>query len=128
MQRTLLSSVETPISPMPEAPSRGSRSNRDPYRGVVFVLLLASLVGAAGALAGGITLPNALLLDTAITLTLATRILIGVASAQAAREASAKSDATPVPSPSEATETPVETDTSLEGTDSRMSSRLVGAP
>ena len=71
MHRTLLSGVETPTSATPEGPS--PRSNRDPYRGVVFVLLVASLAGAAGALAGELTLANPLLLDAEITFGLATR-------------------------------------------------------
>jgi len=38
--------------------------NRDPYRGVVFVLLAMAILGMAGALAGNGLLANPLLLDT----------------------------------------------------------------
>jgi hypothetical protein len=63
----------------------------DPYRGVVFVLLALALLGTAGALAGGATFPDPLLLDTAVTLGIATGILVGVALAQAARARPPKS-------------------------------------
>jgi len=58
---------------------------RDPYRGVVLVLLTMAFLGAVGAVAGGLMLPNPLLLDAAVTLGLSTGILIGVTVAQAAR-------------------------------------------
>jgi regulator of protease activity HflC (stomatin/prohibitin superfamily) len=62
--------------------SQRSDYKRDPYRGVVIVLLAASLLGTAGAVAGGLALANPVLLDAAITLGLSTGVLIGVALAQ----------------------------------------------
>ena len=127
MHRTLLSGVETPTSATPEGPS--PRSNRDPYRGVVFVLLIASVVGAAGALAGELTLANPLLLDTAITFGLATGILACVALAQAAREGPAKNDeADLAPLPPEETVRPLESDASRGSGKSRISARLTAVP
>jgi regulator of protease activity HflC (stomatin/prohibitin superfamily) len=58
---------------------------RDPYRGVVFVLLAATLLGTAGAAAGGLALANRVLLDAAVTLAISSGILIGVALAQSRR-------------------------------------------
>src|ERR1700722_17561495 len=57
----------------------------DPYRGVVFVLLVAALLGAAVALIGGRALENPVLLDAAVTLGLSTGVLIGVVLTQTAR-------------------------------------------
>lgn len=65
--------------------------NRDPYRGVVFVLLAMAILGMAGALAGNGLLANPLLLDTAVTMWLATGILLGVAVAQSLRARPPKS-------------------------------------
>jgi regulator of protease activity HflC (stomatin/prohibitin superfamily) len=78
---------------VPGIPSRPSApdSTRNPYRGVVFVLLLAALLGTIAAVAGGLILLNPVLLDVAVTLALATGVLIGVAVAQTARAKSAKS-------------------------------------
>jgi regulator of protease activity HflC (stomatin/prohibitin superfamily) len=59
--------------------------SRDPYRGVVVVLLGATLLGMAGALVGRRMLPNPFLLDIALTLGMAAGILFGVALAQMAR-------------------------------------------
>jgi regulator of protease activity HflC (stomatin/prohibitin superfamily) len=59
--------------------------NLDPYRGVVIVLLALALLGTAGALAAGAMFPDPVLLDTAVTLALATGILFGAALAQLAR-------------------------------------------
>jgi regulator of protease activity HflC (stomatin/prohibitin superfamily) len=92
--------VEMPMSPMAEqsAPHLG----RDPYRGVVLVLLTMALLGAVGAFAGSLMLPNPLVLDAAVTLALSTGMLVGIAVAQAARakpqhddEASIKTPAQP---------------------------------
>ena len=59
--------------------------SRDPYRGVVVVLLGATLVGMAGTLVGRRMLPNPFLLDIALTLGIAAGVLFGVALAQMAR-------------------------------------------
>ena len=75
--------VEMPISPMAE--QSAAHFSRDPYRGVVIVLLTMAFVGTVGAAAGGLGLPNPLLLDAAVTLALSTGMLVGVAVAQTAR-------------------------------------------
>ena len=64
---------------------------RDPYRGVVFVLLALALLGTFGALACNAMFADPLLLDTAVTLVIATGILLGVALAQISRARPAKS-------------------------------------
>jgi membrane protease subunit HflK len=69
----------------PDPPSPHSNSTRDPYRGVVIVLLALALLGTLGALAGGLALGNPVLLDAAVTLGLSAGILIGVALVQTAR-------------------------------------------
>jgi regulator of protease activity HflC (stomatin/prohibitin superfamily) len=71
--------------PGPSSPHSDSTSTRDPYRGVVVVLLALALLGTVGALAGGLTLSNPVLLDAAVTLGLSAGMLIGVALTQAAR-------------------------------------------
>jgi regulator of protease activity HflC (stomatin/prohibitin superfamily) len=95
---TLLDGPEPP-SKAPEPPSSLSHPTRDPYRGVVLVLLVAALVGAAGALAGGLWLSNPVLLDAAVTLGLAAGILIGVAAAQYARAKPFHSEEVAAPPP-----------------------------
>src|ERR1700680_3820184 len=77
----------------PSAPRTGPGpgSSPDPYRGVVFVLGALALLGTAGALAGGATFPDPLLLDTTVTLGIASGVLGGVARAQAARARPPKS-------------------------------------
>ena len=70
-----------------------SNGQRDPYRGVVIVLLTMALLGAASAVAGGLLLANPVLLDAAVTLGLATGVLIGVAMAQTSRTRPTKSAA-----------------------------------
>ena len=85
-----LAALETP-SPKSQAPgmpvpsSLGASPKRDPYRSVVLVLLVAAIVGLAGALEAGWRLENPVLIDSALTLGLAAGILIGVARTQAAR-------------------------------------------
>ena len=74
-----------PAASAPSPPSSDSGPSRDPYRGVVLVLLAAAIVGMAGALEAGLRLGNLLLVDTAVTLLLVAGILTGVARAQAAR-------------------------------------------
>lgn len=72
----------------------------DPHRAVVLGLLGASILGAAGALAAGITLGNPVLLEAALASGLAAGILFGVAWAHSARTAlSQASDSTAAPSP-----------------------------
>ena len=111
MQTTLLSSVETPVPGAPGFSSPRSDPARDPYRGVVIVLMAASLLGAGGAIAGGLLLSNPVLLDTAIVLGLAARILAGVAVAQTVRARPLRNDETASVSLSaEQTETPAQTD------------------
>ena len=72
-----------PLVPDPASPH--SDSTRDPYRGVVIVLLALALLGTLGALAGGLALGNPVLLDAAVTLGLSAGMLIGVALVQTAR-------------------------------------------
>ncbi|MBI2569290.1 MAG: hypothetical protein HYV63_19915 [Candidatus Schekmanbacteria bacterium] len=61
------------------------KAQRDAYRGVVLVFLVAALLGAAGAAAAGAALVNPVLLDAAVTLGLASVTLLGVIETQAAR-------------------------------------------
>jgi len=68
-----------------DRPCPPSDSTRNPYRSVVLALLLAALPGAVLAAVGGYMLMNSVLLDIAITLGLATGMLIGVAVAQTIR-------------------------------------------
>ena len=75
--------AEIPTPEPPLSPDSGSR--RDPYRAAVLVLLAASLLGAAGAIAGVKWIANPVLLDVAVTLGIAAGILIGVAFAQTVR-------------------------------------------
>lgn len=71
--------------PEPEAPAPPSRPARDPYRGVVLVLLAAALLGMVAAIIGGWMTSNSVLFELAITLGLAAGILLGVSVAQSAR-------------------------------------------
>ncbi len=71
--------------PEPEAPAPPSRPARDPYRGVVLVLLAAALLGMVAAIVGGWITSNTVLSELAITLGLAVGILLGVSVAQSAR-------------------------------------------
>src|ERR1700680_3912824 len=84
-----------------------SSSTRNPYRGVIFVLLLAALLGTASSVVGGLMIVNPVLLDVAVTLGLATGILIGVAVARTAwvrptKRAEEISIPNPVPEPEKA--------------------------
>jgi regulator of protease activity HflC (stomatin/prohibitin superfamily) len=83
--------AEVAMPARPDRPSAPWDSTRNPYRGVVFVLLLAALLGTIAAVVGGFILLNPVLLDVAVTLGLATGVLIGVAVAQTARARAAKS-------------------------------------
>lgn len=60
-------------------------SHRDPYRGVVIVLLAAAVLGVAGTAVGGVQLSDPVLLAVALTLAISAGALAGVATAQAAR-------------------------------------------
>jgi len=86
------SSPAAPKSGIFDKPSPPSDSTKNQYRGVVFALVLAAFVGTIIAVVGGITVGNPVLLDVAVTLGLATGILVGVAVAQRARVNFAKSD------------------------------------
>ena len=82
-------------------------SNRDPYRGVVIVLLAMAFAGTAGAAVAGLVLANRVLLDVAVALGVSTGVLIGIATAQAARERPVQSDAgATISEPAEKAETP----------------------
>jgi len=76
----------------PSAPV--SAPSHDPYRGVVLVLLITALLGAVGAVVVYGTVANPLLLDAAVTLVIATGILLGVAVAQALRAKPLRIEAT----------------------------------
>jgi hypothetical protein len=65
--------------------SKPKESNRDPYRSVVIVLLAVAVLGAVGAIIGGLQLSNPVLLNAALTLGLSAGVLAGVATAQAMR-------------------------------------------
>jgi regulator of protease activity HflC (stomatin/prohibitin superfamily) len=82
--------AEVAVTGIPDRPSAPSDSTRNPYRGVIFVLLLAALLGMIAALVGGLILPNQVLLDVAVTLALVTGVLTGVAVAQTTRARPAK--------------------------------------
>jgi len=62
-----------------------NKSNRDPYRGVVILLLAAAALGSAGAFAGGFQLADPVLLAVAVTLGLSAGVLAGVATGQIMR-------------------------------------------
>lgn len=74
--------LELPVDRVPEPHSSSSSAERDPYVGVVLVLLAASIVGLVTALEAGLRLGNPILIDTAVTLGLAAGIPIGIARAQ----------------------------------------------
>ena len=63
----------------------GFSRSRDPYRGVVVVLLGLALLGTAGAFAGGRMLADPVLVDVAAAMGIGAGILLGVALAQLAR-------------------------------------------
>jgi hypothetical protein len=101
----------------PEVPaSSPSGLRRDPYRGVILVLLLAALVGTAAAIVGGVMTSNAVLFEVSITLGLAAGILTGVAMAQSARlRLTASDQPIPQPAPADAeTESAVQSPQKLE--------------
>jgi regulator of protease activity HflC (stomatin/prohibitin superfamily) len=63
---------------------------KDRYQGVVVILLGSTLLGTAGAVAGGVELVSPILFAVAITLGISSGILYGVAAAQNARTKPAK--------------------------------------
>ena len=67
-------------------------ASRDPYRGVVFVLLAVTLLGTGAAVVVGLVLANRVLVDAAVTLAIASGMLIGVALAQSARTRAPRPD------------------------------------
>ena len=101
--------------------------NRDPYRGVVIVLVALALLGAVCALAGGLAFANPVLLDAAVSLGLATGVLIGVATAQGARTRPAKSAAAASNAqPAGDRETPADAQMAPGGDDSAVTTRGTG--
>jgi regulator of protease activity HflC (stomatin/prohibitin superfamily) len=77
--------LEVAIAEMSDRSFPPSGSSRNPYRGVVFVLLLAALLGTMVAAVGAQILVNPVLLDVGVSLWLAAGILAGVVTAQTAR-------------------------------------------
>ena len=67
-----------------------SGPSRDPYRGVVLVLLAVALLGTAAGVAASRIVANPLLPDVSVTLAIGAGILLGVALVQAARAEPAK--------------------------------------
>ena len=101
--------------------------NRDPYRGVVIVLVALALLGAVRALSGGLAFANPVLLDAAVSLGLATGVLIGVATAQGARTRPAKSAAAASNAqPAGDRETPADAQVAPGGDDSAVTARGTG--
>lgn len=72
-------------APEVTAPAAPEPVPRDPYRGVIVVLLAVALVGFVFAVAGGFVLTSSAVLAAAVTLGLASGVLAGVAAAQTAR-------------------------------------------
>ena len=96
-------------------PSPSAESNQNPYRGPVLVLLASAFLGTGGALVAGLLLANPVVLDAAVSLGLATGVLIDVLESQIARAKPPKSDAgPPIPVPAEKPEAPAETPASTE--------------
>jgi regulator of protease activity HflC (stomatin/prohibitin superfamily) len=65
--------------------NQADESNRDPYRGVVIVLLAIAALGSAGGIVGGIQLADPVLLAVALTLGISAGVLAGIATGQAMR-------------------------------------------
>jgi regulator of protease activity HflC (stomatin/prohibitin superfamily) len=82
-------------TPIPERAH--SAPERDRYRGVVTVLLMAALCGAGLALAGAMWFGNLVLLDAAVTLGLTAGILITVAVMQVVRSKPPKMESASIP-------------------------------
>ncbi len=97
-------------SRVPGPPSPRAESNQNPYRGPVLVLIASAFLSTGGALVAGLLLANRVVLDAAVSLGLATGVLIDVLESQIARAKPPKSDAgPPIPVPAEKPETPAET-------------------
>jgi len=118
MQRLDLLTIaddEVAVSAEAEASSAPSESCRNSYRGVVLVLIAAALLGAVGAYAGGRMLSNPVLFDAAVTMILATGMLIGVVIAMTARSRVSKVGQLPsIPEPDAAPEPPAHPAVSVE--------------
>ena len=120
--------AEVAISGIPDGPSPPLDSTRNPYRGVVFVLLLSALLGTVAAAVGGFLLVNSVLLDVAVTLGLATGILIGVAAAQIVRARPPKrNEETSSPEPVAETGTPALPEESSKWDIAKLNPRLTAA-
>jgi regulator of protease activity HflC (stomatin/prohibitin superfamily) len=117
--------LEMPVSEVPNPMAPHSNSTRNPYRGVVFVLLGAALLGACAALFGGFDLGNPVLLDTAVTLGISTGVLVGVAVAQALRAKPQKTDEHISMPPEDQAQTSAYPPASSNGDISKKSSRLI---
>ena len=77
--------METQTIALPNLGTAPVGPGKDKYRGVVFVLMAATVLGSAGATAGAVMLSQPVLLDVALTLGIATFVLVGVAVAQGFR-------------------------------------------
>jgi hypothetical protein len=84
--------IQEPEVPVP--PAQGPK--RDRYRSVIFLLFVAAPVGITSAIVGTTMTSDMVLLQVAITLSLAVGILTGVATAQSR---GARSATTEIPSP-----------------------------
>src|ERR1700722_4656944 len=97
--------TETPISQMTGSPAPDS--GRDPYRGVVLLLLTLVLLATIAAEVAALLLSNAMLFDVGLTLGLSAAILVGVGYAQTVRATPLEEEAPP----ENATKPPPETPT-----------------
>jgi len=70
---------------MPETTPSGVGSNRDTYRGVILILLAASMMGVVGTFVAGWVIGDPVLLAAALALGLSAGILLGVTTAQTGR-------------------------------------------
>ena len=84
-RRRIALALKIPIAPEHRPSSPPDESDRNPYRGVVVVLLCCALAGMVAAFYGGRTLGIAVLFDVALTQLLASGILAGVAIAMTKR-------------------------------------------
>ena len=121
--------VETPIAGIPDRSPESPDSDRDPYRGVIIVLLVAAFLGTAAIIVGNTVISNPILLDVAVTLFISAGILLGVALAQIERANPPKPEAandgsavSPVPAAAEETKEPAPSSVSAEGESSQTTS------
>lgn len=84
--------AEVALPGTPNRLSPASGSDRNPYQAVLLALLLAAIFGIVVAVIGGYLLMNPVLLDIAVTLGVASGILVGVIAAQITRARPAKGD------------------------------------